>query len=189
MVPKLIPVVLHLFTSSILILHPLLLFSFPFLSGCLPSSFLMFLSVLHCVPTSTVHNLCKTLSNASIKQFWFFLTFVNYIFFISLLFSFLLLHINFQLFYILLFSDFLLNVFHVLSLFSAVSHFPLNHSFVLLFQWLYKMECIRFSKKSYCFAHTLVSSFSFNIVCFCIIPSFLFIFLIFFFHISLNLNL
>ena len=46
LVPKLIPVVLHFLLASILIFYPLLLFSFPFLSGSLPSSSLMFLSIL-----------------------------------------------------------------------------------------------------------------------------------------------
>ena len=52
LVPKLISVVLQLLLLSILIFHPLLLFSFPFLSGSLPSSSLMFLSILQCVPIS-----------------------------------------------------------------------------------------------------------------------------------------
>ena len=51
---KLIPVVLHFLLSAILIIHPLLLFLFPFLSSSFPSSSLMFLSILLCVPVSIV---------------------------------------------------------------------------------------------------------------------------------------
>ena len=51
---KLIPVILHFLLIAILIFHPLLLFSFPFLSGSLQSSSLMFLLILQTVPTSIV---------------------------------------------------------------------------------------------------------------------------------------
>ena len=52
--PKLITVVLHFSLFSIQIFHPLLMSAFPFISGSLPSSSLIFLSILQCVPTSIV---------------------------------------------------------------------------------------------------------------------------------------
>ena len=54
LVTKLIPIIFHFLLPSILIFHPLLLFSFPFLSSSLLSKFLMFLSILQCISTSIV---------------------------------------------------------------------------------------------------------------------------------------
>ena len=54
LVPKLITVVPHFSLLSIQIFHPLLLFSFSFLSDSIPSSSLMFLSILQCIPTTIV---------------------------------------------------------------------------------------------------------------------------------------
>ena len=59
LVSKLIPMVLHFSLLSIQIFHPLLLFSFSFLPGSLPSSSLMFPSILQCVPASIVISCAK----------------------------------------------------------------------------------------------------------------------------------